>query len=75
MSRNHQSSRAVWNFHRVVPSLVLRTISVMNLVHRAFEVFDDPDLDLARFVELRIFPSCDQFLVTWSRDIEPWLAY
>jgi hypothetical protein len=54
---------------------VLRTISVMNLVHRAFEVFDDPDLDLARFVELRIFPSCDQFLVPWSRDIEPWLAY
>ncbi len=51
------------------------TISIMCCVHIAFEDFDDPDLDLAQFVELRIFLGCDQFLVTWSHDIEPWLAW
>jgi hypothetical protein len=35
----------------------------MCLVHRAFKAFDDPNQDLTRFVELRIFPRCDQFLV------------
>jgi hypothetical protein len=53
---------------------VLRTISIVHRVHRAFEPFDDSDRDLARFVELRIFSRCDQFLVPWSRDKEPWLA-
>jgi hypothetical protein len=38
----------------------------MRRVHRAFKAFDDLDRDLAQFVELRIFPSCDQFLVPWS---------
>jgi hypothetical protein len=53
---------------------VLRTVSVVRQVHRAFETFDDSDQDLARFVELRIFPMCDQFLVSWSHDIEAWLS-
>jgi hypothetical protein len=57
MSHNHQSAWDVWIFHRVLPSLVLRTVSVMHRVHRAFKVFDDLDRDLARFVELRIFPG------------------
>jgi hypothetical protein len=43
-------------------------------VHRAFEAFDDSDRNLARFVELKIFPRCDQFLVPWSHGIEPWLT-
>jgi hypothetical protein len=74
MSHNYQSAWAVWIFHRLVSILVLRTVGVMRRIHRAFEAFDDPDGDLARFVELRIFPMCDQFLVPWSRDIEPWLV-
>jgi hypothetical protein len=75
MSRNYQSARAVWNFHWVVPSLlVLRNVSIVRWVHRAFEAFDDSDRDLTRFVELRIFPRCDQFLVPWSHGINPWLA-
>jgi hypothetical protein len=53
---------------------VLRTVSVVRRVHRAFEAFDDSDRDLARFVELKIFPRYDQFLVPWSRGIEPWFA-
>jgi hypothetical protein len=71
MSRNHQSAQAVWIFHRVVPGLVLRTISVMRQVHKTFEAFDDPDQDLAQFVELRIFSRCDQLLVPWLCGIEP----
>jgi hypothetical protein len=51
------STQAVWIFHRVVPNLVLRTVSVMRRVHSAFEAFDDPDWGLARFIELRIFPG------------------
>jgi hypothetical protein len=74
MSHNYQSARAVWIFHRVVLSLVHMTVSVVHRVHRAFEVFDDPDQDLTWFVEQRIFSRCDQFLVPWSRGIEPWLA-
>jgi hypothetical protein len=50
---------------------VLKTVSIMHRVHRAFEAFDDPDQDLAQFIEPRIFPMCDQFLVPWSRGIEP----
>jgi hypothetical protein len=61
-------------FTQVVPSLVLRTFSIMHRVHRAFKAFDDLDRDLAMFVELRIFPRCDQFLVPWLRGIEPWLT-
>jgi hypothetical protein len=57
-----------------VLNLVLRTVGVMHQVHRVFEAFDDSDRELARFVEQRIFPWCDLFLVPWSRDIEPWLA-
>jgi hypothetical protein len=39
------------------PNLVLRTVSVMRRVHSAFKAFDDLDRDLARFIELRIFPG------------------
>jgi hypothetical protein len=53
---------------------VLGTVSIMRQVHRAFEAFDDSDQDLARIVELRIFFKCDQFLVPWSHDIEPWFT-
>jgi hypothetical protein len=38
----------------MIPSLLLRTLGVMRLAHRAFEVFDHPDLDLTRFVEQSI---------------------
>jgi hypothetical protein len=67
-------TRVVWIFQLVVPHLVLRTVSAVRRFHRAFEAFDDSDRDLARFVELRIFPRCDQLLVQWSHDIEPWLT-
>jgi hypothetical protein len=73
-SRIYQPARVVWIFHRVVPSLVLRSIRIVRRVHRAFEAFDDSDRNLARFVELKIFPRCDQFLVPWSHGIEPWLT-
>jgi hypothetical protein len=53
---------------------VLKTVSIMCQVRRAFEAFDDPDRDLAQFVKLRVFPRCDPFLVPWSRGIEPRLA-
>jgi hypothetical protein len=53
---------------------MLRTVSIVRPVHRAFKAFDGSDRDLARFVELRIFLRCDQFLVSWSRGIEPWLT-
>jgi hypothetical protein len=71
MSRNYQSTQAVWIFHRVVPSLVLRTVGVMRRVHRAFEAFNNLDQDLTRFVEQRILPRCDQFLEPWLRDTWP----
>jgi hypothetical protein len=47
MSRRHHPVQVVWIFHRIVFSLVLRTVSVMRRVHKAFEAFDDPDQDLA----------------------------
>jgi hypothetical protein len=46
----------------------------MRLAHRAFKIFDHPDLDLTWFVERRIFFKYDQVLVSWPRDIEPMLA-
>jgi hypothetical protein len=73
-SRKYQPTQAVWIFHRVVPSLVLKSVSVMHQVHRAFQAFDDLDQDLAQFIKLRIFPRCDMFLVLWSCGVEPWLA-
>jgi hypothetical protein len=62
-SHKYQATSAGWFFHRVVPNLVLKIMSVMCQVRRAFEAFDDPDRDLAQFVELRIFPRCDKLLV------------
>ncbi len=58
----------------MIPNLVLRTMGVMCLTHRAFKVFDHPDLDFTRFVEQRMFPKCDQVLVPWPHGIEPELA-
>jgi hypothetical protein len=58
----------------VISNVVLRTVGVMRLAHRAFEVFDHPDLDLTQFVEQRIFPKCDQILVSWPCGIEHRLA-
>jgi hypothetical protein len=53
---------------------MLRTVDVIHRVHRAFKAFDNPDQDLARFLELWIFAECDHVLVPWPRDLEPWLA-
>jgi hypothetical protein len=39
-------------------------VGVMHQVQRAFKAFDNPDQDLAPFIELRVFPKCDQFLVS-----------
>jgi hypothetical protein len=71
MSRNHQTNRVVWIFHQVIPKLVLMTVGVIRLAHRGFEVSDHPDLDITQFVEQRIFPKCDQVLVSWLRGVEP----
>jgi hypothetical protein len=80
-NRSHhvqESHVLVWSssldFHRVVPNLVLKTVSIVCWVHRAFEVFDDSDRDLAQFVEPRVFPRCDQFLVSWPCGVEPKLT-
>jgi hypothetical protein len=62
------------DFHQVVPNLVLKTVGIMCRVQRTFKVFDDSDQDLARFVEPRAFPRCDQFSVPWPRGVEPKLA-
>jgi hypothetical protein len=48
----------------MIHNLLLRTVGVMRLDHKAFEVFDHSDLDLNQFVEKRIFPKCDQILVS-----------
>jgi hypothetical protein len=58
----------------MIPNLLLRIVGVMHLVHRAFEVFNHPDLDLTQFVEQRIFQKCDQVLVSWPCGIEPRLT-
>jgi hypothetical protein len=73
-SRKYQPTQAVWISHQVIPSLVLKTMSVMHHVHIAFEALDDPDQDLPWFVELRVSPRYDQFLVPWPSGIEPKLA-
>jgi hypothetical protein len=74
MSHKHQPTQAVGIFHRVVHSLVLKTVGVMFLVRRAFKAFDDLDQDLAQFIRSRVFYRCDQFLVPWPRSIEPKLS-
>jgi hypothetical protein len=70
MSHKHQLAQSVWIFHRVVLILVLKIVGIIRRVHKAFEVFDDPDQDLAQFIESRVFHRCDQFLVLWSCDVE-----
>jgi predicted RNA-binding protein YlxR (DUF448 family) len=73
MSHKHQPARAVWIFQQVAPSLVLKTVGVMRRVHRAFEAFDDPDRDVAQFIESMVFHRCNQFLVSWSCGVEPYV--
>jgi hypothetical protein len=73
-SHIYQLAQAVWIFHQVVSSLMLKIVGIMCQVHRAFEAFDDSDRNLAQFVELRVFLKCDQFLVLWPRGIEPELT-
>jgi hypothetical protein len=73
-SRIYHPAQVVWSFHQVVLNLVLKTMGIMCRVHRAFEAFDDSNRDLAQFVELRVFPRCDQFLVSCPRGIEPELT-
>jgi hypothetical protein len=52
MSHNHQTTLVVSIFfHRAIPNLVLRTVDIMHLAHKAFKVFDHLDLDLTQFVE------------------------
>jgi hypothetical protein len=70
-SRIYQPARAVWIFHHLVPSLVLKIVIIMCQVHTTFKAFDDSDRDLALFVERRVFPICDQFLVSCLRGIDP----
>jgi hypothetical protein len=53
---------------------VQRVMGVMCLTHRAFGVFVHLALDLALFVELRIFLECSQVLVSYPSGIEPKLA-
>jgi hypothetical protein len=59
-------------FHQVVPNQVLKTMDVMRHVCRSFEAFDDPDWNLAQFIKSRFFHKCNQFLVQWLDDIEPY---
>jgi hypothetical protein len=58
----------------VVPNLVLKIVGIVCRVCRTFETFDDSDRDLTQFVELKVFPRCDMFLVPWSRGVEPKLV-
>jgi hypothetical protein len=55
----------------MIPNLLLMTVGVLRLAHRAFKVFDHLDLDLIRLVEQWIFSKCDEVLVSWPRGIEP----
>jgi hypothetical protein len=57
----------------VVPDLVLRIVGVMHFAHRAFEAFTHLTLDLALFVEPRVFPSVKVW-VSWSCGVELELA-
>jgi hypothetical protein len=63
------------DFHQVVPNLVPKVVGLMCRARRAFEVFDDSDWDLTQFIEIRVFHSCDQFLVPWPRGVDPDLAW
>jgi hypothetical protein len=56
-SHIYQPARAVWIFHPVAPSLVLKTVGIVCQIRRAFETFDDSDRNHAPFVELRVFPD------------------
>jgi hypothetical protein len=53
---------------------VLKIVSIMCQVRKAFEAFDNLDQNLAQFVKLRVFLKCDQFLVSWLCGIQPELA-
>jgi hypothetical protein len=49
-------------------------MGILRLTHRAFEVFIHLVLDLALFVQQRVFPKCGQVLVSESCGVEPKLA-
>jgi hypothetical protein len=66
----YQPTQVVWIFHHVAPSLVLKTVGILCRVPRAFEAFVDSNQNLAQFVELRVLPRHDQFLVSWPCGIE-----
>jgi hypothetical protein len=53
---------------------VLKIVGIMCRVLIAFKAFDDSDQNLAQFIELKVFPKHDQFLVPWLHDIEPELT-
>jgi cell division protein FtsW (lipid II flippase) len=57
------------DFHRVVPSLVLKTVGIVSWVHRTFKAFDNSDRDLAQFVEPRLSHvwSVLSAMVVWRR--------
>jgi hypothetical protein len=74
-SHIYQPALAIWIFHQVVPSLVLKTVGAICRVHRAFKAFDDPDRNLDQFVKHRTFPRCDHFLMSCPRGIEPRLTW
>jgi hypothetical protein len=74
VNHKHQTAQAIWISHQIISSLVLKIVGIMHRVHRAFEAFDNLDWELAWFVEQRILLECDQVLVPWSRDIQPWLT-
>jgi hypothetical protein len=70
----YHHARAVWIFHQVAPNLVLKTVGIVCRVRRAFKAFDESDQKLSQFIELRVFPICDQFLMSWPHGIDPELA-
>jgi hypothetical protein len=58
----------------MIPILVLKIVGAIRLAHKAFEVFDHPNLDLTWFVVQRIFQKCHQVLVSLPHGIEPRLS-
>jgi hypothetical protein len=74
VSRGHQTAEIVRIFHRIVSSLVLKTVGVVRRVLRAFNTFDNPDRYIAQVIELRIFPKRDKVLLPWLHGVETWIA-
>jgi hypothetical protein len=47
------------DFHQEVPNLLPKVVGIVCQARSAFEVFDNSDQNLAQFVELRVFRTCD----------------